>query len=180
MRRNRRQRGSGEPAELDVTPFMNLMIVLVPVLLLSLVFTHTAVIELDFPAGGAAGEIDPDAVHLEVHITADALIVADGRAVIRAIPALASGAPDYEQLAAVLREVKRRVPDKRDATLLLAADVDYQTLVFVMDRVRGYATVQDGQRITAELFPVLSLGDTPPADSQGTAQASRASAGQTS
>ncbi len=39
-----------EEAELEVTPFMNLMVVLVPVLLLSLVFTHTTVIDLDFPA----------------------------------------------------------------------------------------------------------------------------------
>lgn len=58
MRYKKRGKRSMEPSELDVTPFMNLMIVLVPVLLLSLVFTHTAVIELDFPAsnsGGGAG-----------------------------------------------------------------------------------------------------------------------------
>ena len=49
-----------EAAELDVTPFMNLMIVLVPVLLLSMVFTHTTVIDLNFPSGeNAAGGFDP-------------------------------------------------------------------------------------------------------------------------
>ena len=54
-------------AELDVTPFMNLMIVLVPVLLLSMVFTHTTVIDLNFPTGASADSaFDPDAVHLEV------------------------------------------------------------------------------------------------------------------
>lgn len=167
MRRRKSQRRTGEPADLDVTPFMNLMIVLVPVLLLSLVFTHTTVIELDFPAGGAAGEIDPDAINLEIHVTANQLVVADGRSVIATIPSLASGAPDYAHLGEVLREIKRRVPDKRDATLLLAAEVDYQTLVFVMDRVRGYATVSEGERMTAELFPVLSLGDVPTSGEEG-------------
>jgi len=56
---------SREAAELDVTPFMNLMIVLVPVLLLSMVFTHTTVIELNFPTGeGSEAAFDPEAVHL--------------------------------------------------------------------------------------------------------------------
>ncbi len=37
--------------DLDITPFMNLMIVLVPVLLLNMVFAHTSVLELNFPTG---------------------------------------------------------------------------------------------------------------------------------
>lgn len=35
--------------DLDITPFMNLMIVLV--LLLNMVFAHTSVLELNFPTG---------------------------------------------------------------------------------------------------------------------------------
>ena len=74
--RKNRQR---EAADLDVTPFMNLMIVLVPVLLLSMVFTHTTVIDLNFPAGeSAADAIDPENVHLEVVVRNDTLVVADG------------------------------------------------------------------------------------------------------
>ena len=70
-----------DAADLDVTPFMNLMIVLVPVLLLSMVFTHTTVIDLNFPTGeGAADSFDPDAVHLEVVVRDNTLVVADGRA----------------------------------------------------------------------------------------------------
>ena len=53
--RQRRYKRKTEAADLDVTPFMNLMIVLVPVLLLSMVFTHTTVIDLNFPADGVAG-----------------------------------------------------------------------------------------------------------------------------
>ena len=54
MRRRRSQRYRGADAELDITAFMNLMIVLVPVLLLSMVFTHTTVIDLNFPSGESA------------------------------------------------------------------------------------------------------------------------------
>ena len=156
---NRRHRRTAETPELDVAAFMNLMIVLVPVLLLSLVFTHTTVIDLDFPAAGGSGQPDPDVVNLEIRILPDALVVADGNGIIRRLPAAAGGAQDYAGLSAILKQVKQRLPTKRDATILLTPQTDYQTLVFVMDRVRGYPAIIDGQPVQAELFPNVSLGD---------------------
>ena len=148
-----------QAADLDVTPFMNLMIVLVPVLLLSMVFTHTTVIDLNFPTGEGGGEADPDAVHLEVVVTPDSLVVADGRGgVIKTIDHV-NGRPDLDRLSLVMQEVKRRMPDKQDITILLEEDTDYQTLVFVMDRVRAYKTMHEGELVDAELFPAISLGD---------------------
>jgi biopolymer transport protein ExbD len=151
-----------EAADLDVTPFMNLMIVLVPVLLLSMVFTHTTVIDLNFPAGDAGSEqFDPDAVHLEVVVSADGLRVADGRGgTIKTLP-LVDGEHDYENLSLVMQELKRRMPEKQDIMVLLQDETSYQTLVSVMDRVRSYPTVQHLEVVQAELFPVISLGDSP-------------------
>lgn len=151
-----------EAAELNVTPFMNLMIVLVPVLLLSMVFTHTTVIELNFPTGdAAAGPIDPDSVHLEVVVYDDRLVVADGRGgVIKNLPK-SGGDYDYAALTEVMIELKRRMPEKQDITVLLESETSYQTLVSVMDKVRSYPTVQALQVVEAELFPVISLGDSP-------------------
>jgi biopolymer transport protein ExbD len=150
-------------ADLDVTPFMNLMIVLVPVLLLSMVFTHTTVIELNFPSGeGAQGAFDPEAVHLEVVVNEDALVVADGRGgTIKRLPRLADGGHDFAQLSLVMQELKRRMPEKQDITVLLQDHTDYQTLVSVMDKVRSFPTVQAAEVVQAELFPVISLGDSP-------------------
>lgn len=151
-----------EAADLDVTPFMNLMIVLVPVLLLSMVFTHTTVIDLNFPAGDAGSEpLDPDAVHLEVVVSADGLRVADGRGgTIKTLP-LVDGEHDYENLSLVMQELKRRMPEKQDIMVLLQDETSYQTLVSIMDRVRSYPTVQHLKVVQAELFPVISLGDSP-------------------
>ena len=166
--RKRRQRHT-EAADLDVTPFMNLMIVLVPVLLLSMVFTHTTVIDLNFPTGDAAsGAFDPDAVHLEVAVYQDKLVVADGRGgVIKTVAATDAG-HDFAELSLVMQELKRRMPDKEDITVLLEEETDYQTLVSVMDRVRSYPAVQALEVVQAELFPVISLGDTPKASVAGT------------
>ncbi len=163
MKRIKRHRKrSTEAADLDVTPFMNLMIVLVPVLLLSMVFTHTTVIELNFPSGqGSEAAFDPDNVHLEVQVKATELLVADGRGgVIKSVPA-SNGDHDYAQLTQVLQELKKRMPEKQDITVLLEEETDYQTLVRVMDRVRSYPAVVGLDVVEAELFPVISLGDTP-------------------
>ena len=156
-----------EAADLDVTPFMNLMIVLVPVLLLSMVFTHTTVIELNFPAtDGAAAEFDPDQVHLEVAVHSDRLVIGDGRGgAIKTLPKV-DGAHDFEQLTLVMQELKRRLPEKEDVTILLEDETDYQTLVSVMDRVRSYPTVQAMEVVQAKLFPVISLGDVTSAEAE--------------
>lgn len=158
---NRRTRKIEETPELDVTAFMNLMIVLVPVLLLSLVFTHTASIDLDFPSGAQGAAIDPNTVHLEIRILPDALVVADGHSVIKRLPVLADGDQDFDNLSLVLQEIKRRIPTKRDATILLTPKTAYQTLVSVMDKVRSYPSVVHGATVNASLFPDVSLGDAP-------------------
>ena len=163
--KRRRMKKGVDPADLDVTPFMNLMIVLVPVLLLSMVFTHTTVIDLNFPSGEAAGEIDPDQVHLEVVVTGTEMRVADGRGgTIKTVP-LKDGGHDFATLTLVMQELKKRMPEKEDITILLQEETDYQTLVSVMDRVRSYPTVQGMEVVQAELFPVISLGDAPASDS---------------
>ena len=141
---------------------MNLMIVLVPVLLLSMVFTHTTVIDLNFPSGEAAdAAFDPDAVHLEVVVRGDSLVVADGRGgTIKTLPKV-DGDFDFKALSLVMQELKRRMPEKQDIMVLLEQETDYQTLVTIMDTVRSYPTVQNLEVVNAELFPVISLGDSP-------------------
>jgi biopolymer transport protein ExbD len=148
-------------AELEVTPFMNMMMLLVCALLASVVFTKITVIDLDFPAGNGSGEVDPDLVHLEVIVRNDQLVVADGRGgAIKTLP-MVDGAQDLKGLSLVMQELKRRMPEKRDIVILLDSDTNYQTLVSVMDRVRSYSTVVAMEVVEAELFPVISLGDPP-------------------
>ena len=161
MERIRRHRAQREiQAEIDFTPFMNLMIALTPVLLMSIVFAHTTVIDLDFPASGGGVE-DVQDLHLEIIVRADALVVADGTGgVIKSLPAT-GGHHDFEQLALVMQEMKKRVPDKREVTILLEPGTDYQTLVSVMDRVRSHHRMMVTKFVEAELFPMISLGDAP-------------------
>ncbi|BES71647.1 hypothetical protein RE428_26650 [Marinobacter nanhaiticus D15-8W] len=69
--------------ELDITAFLNLMIVLVPVLLLGMVFTQVRMIELDFP-GIAKGEApDSQSFRLEVLLVPSGIRVADSARGVR-------------------------------------------------------------------------------------------------
>ncbi|MDX5299469.1 MAG: biopolymer transporter ExbD [Gammaproteobacteria bacterium] len=163
MRRRHRRLGSSE-AELDITAFMNLMIVLVPVLLLGMVFTHTSIIDLNFPGGESLAERDPDSWQLQVIIRLDEVEVRDSVGGSLGRFPHTDGQPDTRNLRTVLQQVKARAPEKRDAMLLPEPGVDYQQLVSVMDTVRSYPSVVVASVVSAELFPQLSLGDAPLVD----------------
>ncbi len=157
-RRHRRIQGA---ADLDITAFMNLMIVLVPVLLLSAVFTQTSIVNLDFPRQTEGKPLDAKDLKLRVALYSNAITVSDNQhGLIRRIPDL-NGQHDYRTLQRVLEGIKKQVPQKRDIILLARPNTRYQTLVSAMDRIRSYPTVVAASLVRAELFPDISLGDAP-------------------
>ncbi|PCM45490.1 ExbD/TolR family protein [Marinobacter sp. ANT_B65] len=162
MRRKHRRLQS-EP-DLDITPFMNLMIVLVPVLLLNMVFAHTSVLELNFPTGESMTPDQAEELQIQVVIHMDRLVVSDNQGgVIKAI-AQKDGEYDFAVLKEVMKEIKSRVPDKKDVIIMPSRETSYQALVTVMDTVRSYDAVVAGNLVEAELFPEISLGDAPLAE----------------
>jgi len=159
MRRKHRRLRS--EADLDITPFMNLMIVLVPVLLLNMVFAHTSVLELNFPNVESSSTEEPKELQLQVMIFDDQLVVADNQGGVIKTIGKKESIHDYDMLGQVMKELKRRLPDKRNLTIMPSGDTSYQTLVSVMDAVRSYDAVVAGDVVEAELFPEISLGDAP-------------------
>lgn len=158
----RKHKKLDKPVELDITAFMNLMIVLVPVLLLSMVFAQTAVLDLNFPAiDDSQPPLTEDNLQLQLIIRSNGLRIADSqRGLIRKID-LKNGQYNFEALTSILKQLKTRFPSKTDITLLLEESVDYQTLVTAMDVTRSYQTVVAMSVVDAELFPDISIGDAP-------------------
>lgn len=171
MRRHKRVK---QEADLDITSFMNLMIVLVPVLLLNMVFAQTAVLDLKLPLGDSVGGVNPEDVSVEVTIreTGMQVVVAAGGAsrVIGDIPVV-DKKQDYKKLSDVLQQVKKGFPDKQDVVLLSDANINYQTLVAVMDTARTFETVVVTSVVDAVLFPEVSLGDAAPLVSENSEEA---------
>ncbi|MBW0146398.1 ExbD/TolR family protein [Marinobacter arenosus] len=157
----RRHRKFASSPDLDITPFMNLMIVLVPVLLLGMVFSQVRMIELNFPGGDSGQAPAPEQLKLVVTLIPAGMEVSDSnRGVIRALP-VTGGQQDFSGLRDVLQRIKRRVPEKTDIVLEVGPDIDYQTLVTAMDTVRSYPAVVAASVVEGELFPDVALMDAP-------------------
>lgn len=149
-----------EAADLNITAFMNLMVVLVPFLLVMAVFSRMAILELDMPKADSAASSELP-LQLEVVVRKNLLIVTDHAAgLTRELPNRGDG-HDLATLSAVLRQLKARSPETVAATLLLEPDLPYEQLVQVMDTVRVLPIQQDGRVVLAELFPEISIGDAP-------------------
>lgn len=158
----RRRRLHKRPAHLEITAFINLIVVLVPFLLSTAVFSRLAVMDLNLPAQQAAVErLQVAELQLEVVLRGDAIEVGDRiGGLIQRIPR--SGAVhDYKTLASLMLQVKGRFPDKTEATLLAEPQTPYDDLVQVMDAVRSSVRPDGARLVRAELFPHISIGDAP-------------------
>jgi len=146
--------------EINVVPMVDMMIILVFFLIFSAVFTKTNILELNLPGADAAVPDLPQGLNLEVIVRKNGIDVADrGTGVLRSVP-LAGEAYDLKALSDFLQLVKSKYPDKTDATILLEPEIEYETLVKVMDTVRVFQ-VPGSQWDMAELFPDVSVGDAP-------------------
>jgi len=166
MRSRWRKRRQHEPAELNITTFMNLMVILVPFLLITAVFSRMAVIELNLPTAEAVTKQEEPEFSLEVIVREDVIEVGDQNAgVLKVFAKVESeggdSRHDLKGLTDYLKRVKGNFPDELSATLLLESDIDYEVLVQVMDAVRTYRTNEPGEIKRAELFPEISIGDAP-------------------
>ncbi|MGD8593145.1 MAG: biopolymer transporter ExbD [Gammaproteobacteria bacterium] len=150
-----------EPPELDITTFLNLMVVLVPFLLITAVFSRITIMELHLPEG-SGGATDKPVVTVEVIIREKFLEIGNGKGVVANIPKV-NGAYDLKRLSELLYKIKENYPDKTDATILLEPDIEYDYMIKVMDAVRSREMRPLGATdiVQAELFPDMSIGFAP-------------------
>jgi biopolymer transport protein ExbD len=151
-----------DSVELDMTTFLNLLVVLVPFLLITAVFSRITIVELSLPssAGGAA-PIEP-VFRVEVIVRDAGLELADGTKVIASMPKL-NDEYDLARLSDHVLALKRQHPDSDAASVLLEPDIEYDHLIQVMDAVRGTSQPgeSDGAMMRVALFTDISIGDAP-------------------
>ena len=157
-RNHARYRGRND---INIVPMLDVMTILVFFLIFTAVFSKTHILELNLPANATQQLELPKVLELEVVVRKNVIEIADrGTGVLQTLPATADG-PDLEGLSLFLQRVKSKFPDKRDATVLLEPDVPYDLLVQVMDTVKSFEGMLDGEPARGELFPVVSVGDAP-------------------
>jgi biopolymer transport protein ExbD len=177
------RRPKKEPPELNITTFLNLMVVLVPFLLITAVFSRITIMELSLPTG-AGGSSAKQQLSIEVIVRQDALEIGNGKQVLARFPLLdkedvpeavddegdidVSRLYDLERLSEQLVKIKGKYPDKTDAIVLMEPDIEYRVLIRVMDGVRSTFVKKEAseeglpdvmQQVV--LFPDISIGDAP-------------------
>lgn len=171
-RPSQRVRREFEWVHSNITPMLNLMVILIPLLLNSAEFVRLGIIELNLPpaAVGADGQIlaelpQEEMIHLDlaVTITDRGFFISSSLAVLAgenegepSIPKY-NGEYDFDRLSVQLYEIKikaeNRFPDADHIILMAEPDVDYQTVVSTMDAARSL--IVNGGMV--ELFPEVSI-----------------------
>lgn len=162
----RKLRHKAEPQELELTTFLNVLVVLISFLLITAVFSRMAIQELKLPAAAAGGEVPAQPlVTIEVILRKQVLEIADGQRIIATIPK-SGGRHDLAKLSQHLQGLKEKYSDKTDATLLVEPDISYDDTVHVMDAVKVARVKRPGplgkeQVHLVPLFTDVSIGDAP-------------------
>ncbi len=169
-RRHHYRRRSTETYDIDVTTFLNLMVVLVPFLLITAVFSRLTIVELNLPSASGGPANNADNFRVEVVVREAGIEITNGTSVIASIPKK-DDEFDLETLSDFMVELKRDYPREESASVLMEPRIPYDYLIQVMDIVRsvevevdaddGDESLPEGGIQLVALFPEISVGDAP-------------------
>jgi biopolymer transport protein ExbD len=161
-RRHHYRRRAKDAPELDITSFLNLMVVLIPFLLISAVFSRVTIVELSVPTASGGSALSQPNFSIEVIVRKAGFELANGSSVVAAIPRK-DDQYDMQMLSQMLIRLKDSYPEKDDATVLMEPEIEYDQLIRVMDTVRETEVQEQemGEARRRVLFPNISIGDAP-------------------
>ena len=160
MKRRIRHRKHVYP-ELDITAFMNLMVILVPFLLITAVFSRITVLDLYLPPESNAQSNVAKQFRLEVVIRTDKIVLQEASTGLKKSFVRQENVVELSALKKALHRLKEKFPNKQEATILAEPNVEYDIVVQVMDALRMREINKNGQVELVSLFPGVSIGDAP-------------------
>lgn len=161
-RKHHYKRRKGNDYEIDVTTFLNLMVVLIPFLLITAVFSRLTIVELDLPSNANGAAPQPESFRVEVIVREPGIEISNGTAIIATVPKK-DDEYDFEALSEMMVALKQEYPDIDTASVLMEAYIPYDYLIQVMDIVRTVEVptdVEDEYELYA-LFSDISVGEAP-------------------
>jgi len=132
--RRKHGRRPRKTVELLLVPMIDIFTVLVTFLLMTAVFSRITILELDLPSA-ASKEVSKPVFRLEVIVRKQGLELTNGSALIARIPNL-NGEYDLKSLSTLALSLKRDNPDASAASVLLEPEIEYDSLIQVMDAIR--------------------------------------------
>ena len=164
MRRKHKSKRKGiQQAELNITAFMNLMVVLVPFLLMTAVFSHLTIIELNLPESSSSSkkqDKQKKITSINVILKKDVIVLSDNLGnVIGKIKK--SNKDVMNLLKKYMISIKEKIPYVVAVNILSDKSIKYDEIIAAMDASRSYKSKIDNEYVEVELFPSISLGDAP-------------------
>jgi biopolymer transport protein ExbD len=128
-----------EEAEINITPVMNIFVILIPFLLLTATFVKIAIIDLSLPtlemsSGQTENEIK-DLTVLVISINSEGFEIKTSENNYPVIKKN-NGNFDYIELVTKLTEIKTQFPKLEDVIITPTSEVLYQEIVNVLDHCR--------------------------------------------
>jgi biopolymer transport protein ExbD len=134
IRRSRRHFHEGVEADLNLLPFMDVFVVLIPMFLTSAVFFPMAVLRMQAPTDSVAAA-PTESLGLSIEFRDDAWIVRGNGFEARSVARTSDAAG--EELGAVLASAIADRPDEKDVTIVAQERTRYDDIVSVMDVARA-------------------------------------------
>lgn len=141
----REMRGRGiaeaEAIDLDVTPVMNLFLVLIPFLVSMAIFTHMAIVEFSLPpaapsAEETAGDANPAGeMDISIVITRTGYTIVGSGQKLPLVPK-SGDQYDFSALVSQLRAIKFKYPRQESVILVIDPRVIYDDIIHFMDKCR--------------------------------------------
>ena len=154
-----RRKNLHDVVELNITAFMNLMVMLVPFLLVTAVFSRMTVLELNLPVLDQAQQNSTEKIDLmlELVVRENSFDIQDANLGLIHKIDRNLGQDDWKTFTKVMMEIKSRFPEERDMLLLFESKITYKTMIEVMDHVRSTEVVNLATLESVELFPNISI-----------------------
>jgi hypothetical protein len=148
----------------DVTAFLSLMVILVPFLLVTAVFSRTTILEIQQTIGAGDQVSVPDPLQLQVVVRQAVIEVSylDRNGQQQTMQIERTDADQaLESLATLAVKLKVRNPQSLEAIVLLEPQISYDVLVQVLDALRIRLQRHGTGVEQTELFPLIALGPVP-------------------
>jgi biopolymer transport protein ExbD len=124
--------------DLDVTPYMNLFMVLIPFLVSMAVFTQLSVVDFSLPPSqteGGEGTEENKELDISIVITSEGFrIVGTGKKLD--LVQKVHGQYQFEQLRVLLKAIKFQYPSQKSVVLVMESDILYDDIIRFMDICR--------------------------------------------
>jgi biopolymer transport protein ExbD len=147
------------------------MVVLIPFLLITAVFSRLTIVELNLPSSASGPSSSDDSFTPEVIVRQAGIEISNGKQVIATIPKK-NEEFDLDTLSEYMVELKQTYPSQDTASVLMEAQIPYDYLIRVMDIMRAIQVpieLEEGEEFAEgepqfellALFSDISVGDAP-------------------